>query len=105
MPTRPQDVFAVSLGEEDSEFIYYHLRRTTATICSHAALVVVYILSVALFYHDLVFSESTQYAAYGVLVLCLAVWVRAGYWAGDDFSRHPAVQPFKYAGLTIYFLI
>lgn len=76
--------------------MYYHVRRTTATICTHAALAAGYIACVAVFYDDVTFSARAQWAAWAVLAACACVWAVALYWSLNNWEQHPAMQSFKY---------
>eukprot|EP01135_Chromosphaera_perkinsii_P006073 Nk52_evm4s390 gene=Nk52_evmTU4s390 len=97
-----QYIFRDYLGSEKTDFVWYHIRRTTLTVVIHSLLIGFYCALLcssyvywieSYMYGQLLWNQDKSspvfYASLCVLILCIAWFMKAVYWCGNNFERHP----------------
>eukprot|EP00118_Oscarella_pearsei_P004600 m.19979 g.19979 ORF g.19979 m.19979 type:complete len:393 (+) comp27939_c0_seq1:36-1214(+) len=93
-----QYLFQSYLGSEKISFIGYNIKRTTATLISHAALPIGYTLVGGFFYQPMnVFrldsaSNWIKYYNLAAVVVLISALITARYWSSKNWSRHPLAR-------------
>ncbi|XP_041370847.1 LOW QUALITY PROTEIN: E3 ubiquitin-protein ligase TM129-like [Gigantopelta aegis] len=97
-----QNIFSSFLGSEQMHFVYYHIRRTTATMIVHSLLPLGYYIGLGLFAPELqlFFPWSTHtvwniFLAISVLLPVLFSLL-ALYWFKDKWNNHPIACQLSY---------
>jgi hypothetical protein len=96
-------LFSEGLGSERTQFIRYHLARTSLVLACHTLLPVLYLLMVFIYYSDLVPAwtvlgvDLATVAATTLLPVCLTILYTGISWYRDPSSRpfgvpHPLVK-------------
>lgn len=95
-----QNVLSRYLGSEDMNFVYYHIRRTTATVIVHSLLPLGYYVGLVLFSEQgildftnpLLLSFHWKWYLAGSLTLPLLMVGVAFYWSRHNWKRHPIAK-------------
>ncbi|ESO98998.1 hypothetical protein LOTGIDRAFT_205320 [Lottia gigantea] len=96
-----QNLFSNFLGSEELNFIYYHIRRTTATLVIHSFIPLGYYFGLVICSPHLnlfnIFQTSLLWQIYFVisLTLCLRACLFAFWWSRGKWNNHPIAQELR----------
>ncbi|XP_007896134.1 E3 ubiquitin-protein ligase TM129 [Callorhinchus milii] len=99
-----QDLLSDLLGSEDLGFIYYHIRRTTATVAVHSLLPLGYYAGMCIASSDekpFYFLLSEGWIVYLVIAVLIPTFVSlvALYWSLNKWGNHPIARSLAYHAL------
>ncbi|KAH3790038.1 E3 ubiquitin-protein ligase TM129-like [Dreissena polymorpha] len=93
-----QNVLSGYLGSEDIAFIYFHIRRTSATLIFHSLIPLGYYLTLGLFAPQLQLfvpwaasSWCQTYLGLSIGIILFAVLIVL-YWSSNDWDNHPIAK-------------
>ncbi|KAI8777681.1 E3 ubiquitin-protein ligase TM129-like [Biomphalaria glabrata] len=99
-----QNLLSHWLGSEDFHFIYYHIKRITATVIIHSILPLGYYLGLGLFAPELSLYNLDQlsilwsvYLIFSLVLLGFSLLL-AIYWHGGNWDNHPLAKELKLLG-------
>ncbi|KAL3863352.1 hypothetical protein ACJMK2_005111 [Sinanodonta woodiana] len=93
-----QNLLSSLLGSEDINFIYYHLRRTSATLVFHSIFPLVYYLCLALFQPQLKLLTPWNISLFWQLYLIISILILLSaslavfYWSRNKWDNHPIAR-------------
>ncbi|XP_002733754.2 E3 ubiquitin-protein ligase TM129-like, partial [Saccoglossus kowalevskii] len=101
-----QNVLSHWLGSEEMHFVYYHLKRTTATLVFHCFIPLGYYIGLAIAVPDLNLWNFWSVSQVWQFYICISIGILifgillAFYWSRRKWDNHPIAKKLGYHGDT-----